>query len=59
MPTDIDTYVHRIGRTGRAGNKGLATSLINEKSKNIVPDLIEVLAEASKYYTILFFDPIK
>ena len=25
MPTDIDNYVHRIGRTGRAGNKGLAT----------------------------------
>ena len=22
LPKDIDDYVHRIGRTGRAGNKG-------------------------------------
>ena len=27
IPTDPDTYVHRIGRTGRAGHSGLALSL--------------------------------
>ncbi|CAN7314496.1 ATP-dependent RNA helicase DbpA [Pseudoxanthomonas sp. LjRoot168] len=27
MPSDADTYVHRIGRTGRAGRDGLAISL--------------------------------
>ena len=27
MPNDIDDYVHRIGRTGRAGKKGLATAM--------------------------------
>ena len=27
VPTDADTYVHRIGRTGRAGRKGLALTL--------------------------------
>jgi ATP-independent RNA helicase DbpA len=27
LPTDADTYVHRIGRTGRAGKTGLALSL--------------------------------
>ena len=26
-PDDFDTYVHRIGRTGRAGKKGIATAL--------------------------------
>ena len=26
LPKDIDEYVHRIGRTGRCGNKGRATS---------------------------------
>lgn len=26
MPKDIDEYVHRIGRTGRLGNEGKATS---------------------------------
>jgi len=37
MPTDIDDYVHRIGRTGRAGKPGLATALISEENANIVP----------------------
>ncbi len=27
LPTDADTYLHRIGRTGRAGREGLALSL--------------------------------
>ncbi len=27
LPTDVDTYLHRIGRTGRAGRDGLALSL--------------------------------
>jgi ATP-dependent RNA helicase DeaD len=26
LPTDVETYVHRIGRTGRAGRKGTAIS---------------------------------
>lgn len=28
IPNDKDSYVHRIGRTGRAGNKGRAISLV-------------------------------
>jgi ATP-dependent RNA helicase SrmB len=28
MPRTADVYVHRIGRTGRAGKKGIAISLI-------------------------------
>jgi len=32
FPSDIDNYVHRIGRTGRAGRKGVATAFINETS---------------------------
>ena len=27
MPKDIESYTHRIGRTGRAGRKGIATTL--------------------------------
>ena len=26
MPTEVEEYVHRIGRTGRVGNQGCATS---------------------------------
>jgi ATP-dependent RNA helicase DDX3X len=30
LPQDLDSYIHRIGRTGRAGMRGIATSLWNE-----------------------------
>lgn len=46
LPTDIDDYVHRIGRTGRAGNTGLATAFFNRGNRGIVRDLIELLKEA-------------
>jgi hypothetical protein len=35
MPNSIDDYVHRIGRTGRAGNDGNATSFITPKDAKI------------------------
>jgi ATP-dependent RNA helicase DeaD len=28
LPFDTDGYVHRVGRTGRAGNKGVAITLV-------------------------------
>ena len=48
LPSDIDEYVHRIGRTGRVGNIGLATSFFNDKNTNIVRDLLELLIEAKQ-----------
>ncbi len=33
LPFETETYVHRIGRTGRAGKEGLAFSLIRPKEK--------------------------
>jgi len=48
MPTDIDDYVHRIGRTGRAGKPGLATAMITEENVNIVPKLLEILIESGQ-----------
>ncbi|RKP13519.1 P-loop containing nucleoside triphosphate hydrolase protein [Piptocephalis cylindrospora] len=48
LPTDVDDYVHRIGRTGRAGNMGIATSFFNRGNKGIVRDLVELLTEANQ-----------
>jgi ATP-dependent RNA helicase DDX3X len=49
LPSDVDDYVHRIGRTGRAGNIGRSTAFFNiEHDKNIVKDLIEILQEAKQ-----------
>merc|ERR1712070_434830 len=49
MPRDIDNYVHRIGRTGRGSNKGLATTLLNRDSCEVIlKDLKCLLIEAGQ-----------
>ncbi|XP_057352310.1 ATP-dependent RNA helicase DDX3X-like [Manis pentadactyla] len=48
LPSDIEEYVHRIGRTGRVGNLGLATSFFNERNRNITKDLLDLLVEAKQ-----------
>eukprot|EP00759_Apiculatamorpha_spiralis_P006200 PhF_6_TR13639/c1_g1_i1/m.21865/K12823/DDX5, DBP2; ATP-dependent RNA helicase DDX5/DBP2 len=46
MPPLIEDYIHRIGRTARAGAKGDAISFINPKNSRIVPDLIKILEKS-------------
>lgn len=36
IPQDVESYIHRIGRTGRAGEEGVAITLFTPKDKNIV-----------------------
>uniref|UniRef100_A0A8C9W718 RNA helicase n=1 Tax=Scleropages formosus TaxID=113540 RepID=A0A8C9W718_SCLFO len=48
LPSDIEEYVHRIGRTGRVGNLGLATSFFNDKNTNITKDLLDILVESKQ-----------
>lgn len=43
-PKDMDTYIHRIGRTGRAGEKGTAyTLLVSDKDKDFAGYLVRNL----------------
>lgn len=50
IPVDVETYVHRIGRTGRAGNTGVAITFVNEEDikqlhaieKTVSKNLIEL-----------------
>ncbi|ETS76702.1 ATP-dependent RNA helicase ded-1 [Pestalotiopsis fici W106-1] len=48
LPTDIDDYVHRIGRTGRAGNTGHSTAFFNRGNRGVVRELIDLLKEANQ-----------
>ncbi|KAK9857160.1 hypothetical protein WJX84_004728 [Apatococcus fuscideae] len=48
LPTDIDDYVHRIGRTGRAGKKGLATAFFTDKDTGISKSLADLLQETNQ-----------
>jgi ATP-dependent RNA helicase DDX3X len=41
LPSDLDSYIHRIGRTGRAGKRGIATSLWNESNAGFLSQLCQ------------------
>jgi ATP-dependent RNA helicase DDX42 len=46
---DIDSHVHRIGRTGRAGRTGIAYTLISQqKPTKLIPLLVASLQEAKQ-----------
>jgi superfamily II DNA/RNA helicase len=43
MPLQRENYIHRIGRSGRYGRKGVAINLV-------LPDEMRALDEIEKYY---------
>lgn len=45
---DIDTHTHRIGRTGRAGEKGTAYTLVTDKDKEFAGHLVRNLEGANQ-----------
>ena len=45
---DIDTHTHRIGRTGRAGVKGKAYTLVTEKDKEFAGHIVRNLEAANQ-----------
>lgn len=48
FPTGVEDYVHRIGRTGRAGATGVAFTFFTEQDWKYAPDLIKVLEGANQ-----------
>ncbi|KAH0817503.1 hypothetical protein GEV33_005288 [Tenebrio molitor] len=49
LPNSIDEYVHRIGRTGRVGNYGRATSFFDdEHDRNLASSLAKILTQAKQ-----------
>ncbi|EHL00089.1 putative ATP-dependent RNA helicase dbp3 [Glarea lozoyensis 74030] len=48
FPLTVEDYVHRIGRTGRAGKEGLAITLFTEHDKAQSGALINVLKAANQ-----------
>lgn len=49
MPAHIEDYTHRIGRTGRRGERGLATTFINKQDEqSTLLDLKALLLEAGQ-----------
>lgn len=48
MPSNIEDYVHRIGRTGRAGDKGLAIAFMTDQDKSVSRGLVKVLERCNQ-----------
>eukprot|EP01132_Coremiostelium_polycephalum_P005409 gene5409-6748_t len=48
LPNEVVTYVHRIGRTGRAGKKGFAISFFNEKNKPVANDILKLMKQSNQ-----------
>ena len=52
MPRSGDEYVHRVGRTGRAGGEGLAISLICHNDWNLMSSIERYLKQSFERRTI-------
>ena len=48
LPNNIDSYVHRIGRTGRCGKEGKAFSLVMPSDYNLFKDLYNILKKCNQ-----------
>lgn len=48
MPNNSEDYVHRIGRTGRAGKTGTSISFFAEDDEELIPELIPILTESKQ-----------
>lgn len=48
FPTGVEDYVHRIGRTGRAGATGVAYTFFGDQDARYASDLIKVLEGANQ-----------
>jgi len=48
FPKNIEDYVHRIGRTGRAGKLGKSYAFFTEEDSKLAKSLVKVLKEAQQ-----------
>lgn len=48
FPTGVEDYVHRIGRTGRAGATGIAYTFFGDQDAKHASDLIKLLEGANQ-----------
>jgi len=57
IPTVAKDYVHRIGRTGRAGDKGKAISLVSADEFRLLQDIEKLLNQKIERVEINGFEP--
>lgn len=57
LPNVSEDYVHRIGRTGRAGATGIAVSLVSPDESGLLKDIEKLLRKSIPKVTVPHFKP--
>ncbi|MGQ9425009.1 DEAD/DEAH box helicase [Gilvimarinus sp. F26214L] len=57
LPMVAEDYVHRIGRTGRAGNSGEAISFVSEDERNLLHAIERLLKRQLPRHAVSGFEP--
>ena len=57
LPMVPEDYVHRIGRTGRAGSEGLAVSLVSHEEAGLLRDIRKLLKNEIDVREVAGFEP--
>ena len=57
LPQDAEDYVHRIGRTGRAGADGMAVSLVSHDESGLLRDIRKLLKQDIAVSDVPGFEP--
>jgi ATP-dependent RNA helicase RhlE len=57
LPMVAEDYVHRIGRTGRAGTEGLAVSLVSRAEEGLLRDIRKLLKQDIAIVDVPGFEP--
>jgi len=52
VPFNAEDYIHRIGRTGRAGASGLAVTLVTRSDARLIGDIEKLLKKTIEYTPI-------
>ena len=57
LPRQAEDYVHRIGRTGRAGRTGFAVTLVNHSEKHLVRNIERYTGQTVRIDVIAGLEP--
>jgi len=59
LPDQLESYTHRSGRTGRAGNKGISMAFINPREGRKITDIERKMSITFEKVTIPTIDELK